>query len=89
MILIDMNQIMISNLMVQLKGDALNENLVRHMVLTALRAFEKQYSLSMVRLFLRMTVSTIGEKKHFLITNRIERKTEKHLIQIGMLSLKS
>jgi 5'-3' exonuclease len=44
MILIDMNQIMISNLMVQLKGDALNENLVRHMVLTALRAFEKQYS---------------------------------------------
>ena len=31
MILIDMNQIMISNLMMQLKGDALNENLVRHM----------------------------------------------------------
>ena len=44
MILIDMNQIMISNLMMQLKGDALNENLVRHMVLTALRNFEKQYS---------------------------------------------
>ena len=39
-----MNQIMISNLMMQLKGDALNENLVRHMVLTALRAFERQYS---------------------------------------------
>jgi 5'-3' exonuclease len=30
--------------MMQLKGDALNENLVRHMVLTALRAFERQYS---------------------------------------------
>ena len=44
MILIDMNQIMISNRMMQLKGDALNENLVRHMVLTALRAFERQYS---------------------------------------------
>jgi 5'-3' exonuclease len=39
-----MNQIMISNLMMQLKGDTLNENLVRHMVLTALRAFERQYS---------------------------------------------
>ena len=39
-----MNQIMISNLMMQLKGDELNENLVRHMVLTALRNFEKQYS---------------------------------------------
>jgi len=61
MILIDMNQIMISNLMMQLKGDALNENLVRHMVLTALRAFERQYS------------------PFFLSTNRIERKTEKHL----------
>jgi len=44
MILIDMNQIMISNLMMQLKGSALNENLVRHMVLTALRNFEKQYT---------------------------------------------
>lgn len=44
MILIDMNQIMISNLMMQLKDDTLNENLVRHMVLTALRAFERQYS---------------------------------------------
>jgi 5'-3' exonuclease len=44
MILIDMNQIMISNLMMQLKGSSLNENLVRHMVLTALRAFERQYS---------------------------------------------
>ena len=44
MILIDMNQIMISNLMMQLKGNALNENLVRHMVLTALRNFEKKHS---------------------------------------------
>ena len=44
MIIIDMNQIMISNLMMQLKGNALNENLVRHMVLTALRAFDRQYS---------------------------------------------
>jgi 5'-3' exonuclease len=44
MILIDMNQIMISNLMMQMKGNALNENLVRHMVLTALRNFEKQYA---------------------------------------------
>jgi 5'-3' exonuclease len=45
MILIDMNQIMISNLMMQLKYDTLNENLVRHMVLTGLRSYEKQFSL--------------------------------------------
>jgi 5'-3' exonuclease len=44
MILIDMNQIMISNLMMQLKMSVLNENLVRHMVLTGLRSYEKQYS---------------------------------------------
>lgn len=44
MIIIDMNQIMISNLMVQLKNDVINENLVRHMVLTSLRMYEKQYS---------------------------------------------
>lgn len=43
MILIDMNQIMISNLMVQIKNDALNEKLVRHMVLTSLLSYEKLY----------------------------------------------
>jgi 5'-3' exonuclease len=44
MILIDMNQIMISNLMMQLKMSVLNENLVRHMVLTGLRSYERQYT---------------------------------------------
>jgi len=43
MIIIDMNQIMISNLMAQLKSDRLNEKLVRHMVLNSLRSYEKQY----------------------------------------------
>ena len=43
MILIDMNQIMISNLMMQLKMSVLNEDLVRHMVLTGLVAYERQY----------------------------------------------
>jgi 5'-3' exonuclease len=38
-----MNQVMISNLMAQIKKDSLNENLVRHMVLTSLRSYEKQY----------------------------------------------
>jgi len=43
MIIIDMNQIMISNLMAQLKSDRLNEKLVRHMVLNSLRAYEQKY----------------------------------------------
>jgi 5'-3' exonuclease len=44
MIIIDMNQVMISNLMAQLKHDQLNGNLVRHMVLNSLRSYERQYS---------------------------------------------
>ena len=43
MIIIDMNQVMISNLMAQIKRDTLDEKLVRHMVLTSLRFYEKQY----------------------------------------------
>ena len=43
MIIIDMNQIMISNLMAQLKHDKLNESLVRHMVLTSLKSYEQKY----------------------------------------------
>jgi 5'-3' exonuclease len=43
MIIIDMNQIMISNLMAQLKNDKLNESLVRHMVLTSLKLYEQKY----------------------------------------------
>ena len=44
MIIIDMNQVMISNLMAQIKRDTLDERLVRHMVLTSLRSYEKQYT---------------------------------------------
>ena len=43
MIIIDMNQVMISNLMAQLKKDELNEDLVRHMVLKSMVAYERQY----------------------------------------------
>jgi 5'-3' exonuclease len=44
MILVDMNQIMISNLMVQIKGFEINENLVRHMILKNIRSYEKEFS---------------------------------------------
>ena len=46
MIIVDVNQIMISNLMVQINGRnavELNENLVRHMVLNSLRAHNKKF----------------------------------------------
>ena len=47
MILVDLNQIMISNLMVQINGRQaveLSEDLVRHMVLNSLRAHNKKFS---------------------------------------------
>ena len=46
MIIVDVNQIMISNLMVQINGRnavELNENLVRHMVLNSLRGHNKKF----------------------------------------------
>jgi len=43
MIIIDMNQIMISNLMTQIKKRHLDENLVRHLILKSLERYEKEY----------------------------------------------
>jgi len=44
MILVDMNQCMISNLMMQIKiDDELNENMVRHMVLTSVKSYKKKF----------------------------------------------
>lgn len=65
MILIDMNQIMISNLMMQMKNDVLNENLVRHMVLTALKSFEKQYSRTYGEIVLAYDSKSYWRKKKF------------------------
>ena len=65
MILIDMNQIMISNLMMQMKNDVLNEDLVRHMVLTALKSFEKQYSKTYGEVVLAYDSKSYWRKKKF------------------------
>ena len=44
MILVDMNQVTISNLMIQMKDEPLSEDLVRHMVLTSLRSYKTKFS---------------------------------------------
>jgi hypothetical protein len=47
MILVDLNQVMISNLMMQIGGkqnDPIEEDLVRHMVLNSLRGFKTKFS---------------------------------------------
>lgn len=45
MILLDLNQVMISNIAVQLKNHAgeLNEDLIRHMVLNSIRSYNRQF----------------------------------------------
>ena len=45
MILIDLNQVMISNLMMQpgLKADGINENMIRHMVLNSIRMYNVKF----------------------------------------------
>lgn len=44
MILLDLNQVMISNLMIQIKGKTdLNEDLVRHMVLNSIRMYRNKF----------------------------------------------
>jgi len=45
MILVDLNQVMISNLMMQpgLKADGINENMIRHMVLNSLRMYNVRF----------------------------------------------
>ena len=44
MILVDMNQVSISNLMIQMKDEPLSEDLVRHMVLNSLRSYKTKFS---------------------------------------------
>ena len=44
MILFDMNQVTISNLMIQMKDEPLSEDLVRHMVLNSLRSYKTKFS---------------------------------------------
>jgi hypothetical protein len=45
MILVDLNQVMISNLMMQpgLKADGINENMIRHMVLNSIRMYNVKF----------------------------------------------
>jgi len=45
MILVDLNQVIISNLMVGIKRSDINEDLIRHMVLNSLRGYKKKFGM--------------------------------------------
>jgi len=66
MILVDMNQCMISNLMMQLKtSNGLDENLVRHMVLNSLRHYRKTFGTDYGELVLCYDSKFYWSKKEF------------------------
>jgi len=68
MIIVDINQIMISNLMVQINGrDApeLNEDLVRHMVLNSLRAHNKKFRKEYGKMVIACDSSNVWRREVF------------------------
>ena len=68
MIIVDINQIMISNLMVKINGrDApeLNEDLVRHMVLNSLRAHNKKFRKEYGKMVIACDSSNVWRKEIF------------------------
>ena len=72
---------MISNLMVQIKNDEINENLVRHMVLKSLYAYEKQYSSEYGEIVLAYDSKSYWRKNYFPFykqNRKKDRDSSKH-----------
>ena len=68
MIIVDLNQIMISNLMVQINGRnavELNEDLVRHMVLNSLRAHNKKFRKEYGEMVIACDSKNVWRREHF------------------------
>ena len=68
MIIVDLNQIMISNLMVQLNGrnaEPLSEDLVRHMVLNSLRAHNKKFRKEYAEMVIACDSKNVWRREHF------------------------
>ena len=68
MIIVDLNQIMISNLMVQLNGrnaEPLSEDLVRHMVLNSLRAHNKKFRKEYGEMIIACDSKNVWRREYF------------------------
>ena len=90
MIIVDLNQIMISNLMVQINGRnavELSEDLVRHMVLNSLRGHYKRFR-DYGEMIIACDSGMCGAEKYFQITRPVERKSEINQDTIGLKSLR-
>ena len=82
MILVDMNQVMIANLMVSLsQSDELQEGLVRHMVLNALRKYRKEFRKEYGELVLCYDSKNYWRREvfpHYKGTRKRDREKSKH-----------
>ena len=85
MIIVDINQIMISNLMVTIHRDnlELGEDLIRHMVLNSLRGHNKKFRKQYGEMVIACDRTTYGEELYFLIIKQAEKQIERSLNMIG------
>ena len=81
MILVDMNQVTISNLMIQVKAGDINEELVRHMVLNSIRSYRTKISNDFGELILCYDDKNCWRKEYFPYykSNRKKTRTESSL----------
>ena len=79
MILVDMNQVTLSNLMVQLGGSKnVEPDFVRHMVLNSLRSYRSKFQGEFGELCYVMITRLIGVEIISLIINIVVEKVEKN-----------
>ena len=85
MIIVDINQIMISNLMVTIHRDnlELSEDLVRHMVLNSLRGHNKKFRKEYGDMVIACDSGNVWRRQAFLTTRQAEKKLERSLNTTG------
>lgn len=84
MIIIDMNQVMISNLMMQIGNHTnakIEENMLRHMILNSLRSYKVKFGSEYGKFVIACDASNCWRKKHFPYykANRKKKKEQSEL----------
>ena len=80
MILLDLNQVMISNLMMQLQrnNDEIEESMIRHMILNSIRLYNVKFGEEYGEMIIACDDKNYWRKDVFLTTKHIEKQIEKH-----------
>ena len=79
MILLDLNQVMISNLMMQLQNnnDEIEEGMIRHMVLNSIRLYNVKFGEKYGEMIIACDDKNYWRKIYFHITKHTEKQIEK------------